>query len=203
MISAPHPPIGMPISELFNQFTSTIVLTDCFVVAPEVISDCIEGLNLIDYETDRNRRLKLHQKGTCEWILRDERYLNWTKQAPDRPSRVLWISGPAGFGKSIMSAFLTEKLQDDNPNVVVAYFFCSDRDSRMQTGASIVTHWLGQLLRKFSGGLTHFLADNFFREAKDKAKYNWELEPLCRILDRFLEDRRAPAMCLFVDGLGK
>jgi hypothetical protein len=53
--------------------------------------------------------------GSCHWILRRKAFQAWTDSS-DRRSRILWLIGLPGVGKSILSGFMIEYLQK-NPSV--------------------------------------------------------------------------------------
>ncbi|RYP08950.1 hypothetical protein DL764_001561 [Monosporascus ibericus] len=76
----------------------------------------------------------LIQKGlddTCDWILRRPSFLRWL--SPDFPAgtaKLLWINGPAGFGKTILCARVIEHLSSTLVMPVAHFFFSSDFESR-------------------------------------------------------------------------
>lgn len=47
--------------------------------------------------------------GTCEWILKETEFLEW-RDDPDPASRLLWLYGVAGSGKSVMASFIINHL---------------------------------------------------------------------------------------------
>ena len=76
--------------------------------------------------------------GTCEWITHDANYRAWLNSGGDGDgdgdgnskgdTRLLWISGGPGKGKTMLSVFLTEKLErhtDRIDNAKLVFFFCS------------------------------------------------------------------------------
>lgn len=83
--------------------------------------------------------------GSCEWILDRSWSTNWS--SPDFPSRrtkLLWVNGPAGFGKSILCAKILEHLSAmDMP--IAHFFFSSSFESRGNPFIAIRS-WLSQLI---------------------------------------------------------
>ncbi|KAF9879385.1 pfs domain-containing protein [Colletotrichum karsti] len=71
---------------------------------------CRDTLFISDPEIDREELLNLKERteGTCEWILNDEMYQSWQKSDT---SQLLWISGGPGRGKTVLSVFLSQKLE--------------------------------------------------------------------------------------------
>lgn len=47
--------------------------------------------------------------GTCEWFLKETAFLEW-RDDPDPASRLLWLYGVAGSGKSVMASFIINHL---------------------------------------------------------------------------------------------
>ncbi|KLO10243.1 hypothetical protein SCHPADRAFT_528732 [Schizopora paradoxa] len=70
------------------------------------------------------KNLQQHLNDTCRWLADDTRYIDWTKPSPALAGNsVFCLSGPAGFGKSILSSFAIRHLQEEH-GAAVAYFFC-------------------------------------------------------------------------------
>ena len=72
--------------------------------------------------------LKRQTEGTCEWILERQPYVDWVSDSST--SKILWINGPGGFGKTILCASLVKHLSSNKASPVVKYFFSSDLKSR-------------------------------------------------------------------------
>ncbi|KAJ5787905.1 hypothetical protein N7457_002895 [Penicillium paradoxum] len=94
------------------------------------------------YETYVERSVE----GSCGWVLKRPWFINWA--SPDFPSgcaKVLWINGPAGFGKSILCAKIIEHLSPTMDVPVAHFFFSSDFESRGDPFVAIRS-WLSQLI---------------------------------------------------------
>ncbi|KAF2006536.1 hypothetical protein P154DRAFT_422056, partial [Amniculicola lignicola CBS 123094] len=72
--------------------------------------------------------------GTCEWITHNESYRAWLNADSDSSgsnrdgTRLLWISGGPGKGKTMLSVFLTEELERHTASiesVELVFLFCS------------------------------------------------------------------------------
>lgn len=159
----------------------------------------MRSLQLSDYKSYRKVRLLKRQKGTCTWILENETFLQWKEY--NQTSPVLWISGGPGFGKSVLSAFLTENIPERDFTTI--YFLCDNKDSRLNFGTAIVSHWLGQLLERLPGAYIHFTSIASFQCAESRESYRWALGELFRVLKNILTDPYLPKICLLVDALGE
>ncbi|UKZ78293.1 hypothetical protein TrVFT333_006029 [Trichoderma virens FT-333] len=79
------------------------------------------------YEDAIQKRLE----DTCEWILERPALNKWLglPQSSGTPG-ILWINGPAGFGKTILSVRIIQHLQKAINTPVASFFFSSDFESR-------------------------------------------------------------------------
>ncbi|KAF5545903.1 ankyrin repeat domain-containing protein [Fusarium phyllophilum] len=84
---------------------------------------------------------------TCEWILRRDEFLEWQKPSP--PSQVLWIKGPAGFGKTVLCAKIVQELERIAQGPV-AHFFLSSRYEGRDDPFSTIRAWLTMLMQRNS-----------------------------------------------------
>ncbi|KAJ6572126.1 hypothetical protein B0H19DRAFT_1023745 [Mycena capillaripes] len=76
---------------------------------------------------------KLRKEGTGRWFLEGNKFMEWL--SPDY-SGLLWIEGPSGTGKSVLSAtvikqlFADRKLSEKSPAIAFFYFDFRDKDTR-------------------------------------------------------------------------
>ena len=96
---------------------------------------------------DRLQREKLD--GTCEWISDDQLISTWIRGQRQGTSRLapslLWMSGGAGSGKTVLAAHIIGQIQNIHPT---AYFFCKVDDPRTQTTTAVLQNWIWQLVRQ-------------------------------------------------------
>ncbi|MCJ1399212.1 hypothetical protein MMC11_002414 [Xylographa trunciseda] len=98
--------------------------------------------------------IALRTEGTCRWILEDSMYHDWLM--PDT-SKLLWISGDPGCGKSVLSTFIVDYIKDSLPDSTVCYFFCDDKVGLQRTAVSLLRSILHQLLCAKRALLKHVL----------------------------------------------
>jgi len=109
----------------------------------ERLSSWINGIETKDtYET----ALRYRHEGTCEWVLELEALQSWRSAGPTR-ARLLWIHGPAGFGKTFMSAWIIHNLkgQIDGP---LSFHFCVADNQQTRDPYAILRSWLMQILKQ-------------------------------------------------------
>ncbi|KAL2847153.1 hypothetical protein BJY01DRAFT_263070 [Aspergillus pseudoustus] len=51
---------------------------------------------------------------TCGWIDAHPAYQHWLTEQPGKALKVLWVHGPAGFGKSVLCAYIINSLLDND-----------------------------------------------------------------------------------------
>ena len=112
-------------------------------VSTEVV---LEWIAAVFTKEDYERALAARVEATCDWILKRPELLTWVTSIDTRVmSRILWVYGPAGFGKSIICARLIHYLQNEL-HKLVAFFFCSFTDDLKRQPHSILRSWIAQLI---------------------------------------------------------
>ncbi|KAF8678526.1 hypothetical protein AX14_004715, partial [Amanita brunnescens Koide BX004] len=92
-------------------------------------------------------RYKYH-KSTGQWLLEDDRYVNWKQQA----NSFMWINGISGCGKSIICSTIIEDIKaivKAQPGTGLAYFYFDINDEAKQTSRSLLS-WLVLVLTSSS-----------------------------------------------------
>lgn len=86
--------------------------------------------------------------GTCNWILDHPAYTTLVSESlDDGVAKLLWINGPAGFGKSVLSASLIRHL-GTTPEIPLAYCFSFSHAQSLHGLHGTVRTWITQLIRK-------------------------------------------------------
>ncbi|TQV89980.1 vegetative incompatibility protein HET-E-1 [Cordyceps javanica] len=129
---------------------------------------CLRDLFITD-PLDDKQQLKRKKgdrvAGTCEWILGTEHMNAWlgsTKhQDPENhATKVLWLHGNPGTGKSTLALFLTDVLSarfSTTDRKTLAYFFCDSAFDTRRTATSIIRGLLLQLVQQHPPLLRHVL----------------------------------------------
>ncbi|KAH8429486.1 uncharacterized protein LDX57_007148 [Aspergillus melleus] len=105
------------------------------------------------------KRVKPHAPGTCKWLVNSADYQQW--RDGDSP-QIMWLNGGPGMGKTILSTYLIQDLQELTPPGYkgevaaeeerdpkaqrVAFYFCDSTDSRRNNMEGILGGLLRQLL---------------------------------------------------------
>ncbi len=125
--------------------------------AKELFEDNVKRLEAnnaaeIAFEKHKSRR----EKDTCKWIFELEEYKTWRSSTE---SRLLWVSGVGGLGKSILMSTVIDGLQEafkKDEDCSAQYFFCSTGEDSTRLVARIKKQLLYQL---YQMALSHESSD--------------------------------------------
>lgn len=98
------------------------------------------------YRDSLQRRLE----GTCLWILEEPRFLEWMAPGFSSGVKILWIHGPAGFGKTILCANIVHHLTETLKPPTAHFFFSSEAASRDDPFLA-VRSWVSQIISSHDG----------------------------------------------------
>lgn len=98
--------------------------------------------------------LQAKMDGSCEWIFQREAFSAWASTPTDSKSKLLWLKGQAGFGKTILCARIVEHLSSLPENTVAHFFFSSEHQSRDDPYEALRA-WISQLIAQHEGALSH------------------------------------------------
>ncbi|WYZ42254.1 hypothetical protein EsH8_V_001149 [Colletotrichum jinshuiense] len=100
--------------------------------------------------------LQRHLKDTCCWILEQPTFIEWISPEFPASAKVLWMHGPAGFGKTILCATIVEHITRMLQTPVAHFFFSSDDDSREDPFLA-VRSWISQVVTQHDGAFQSVL----------------------------------------------
>lgn len=137
--------------------------------------------------------------GTCEWLLTQEDYRMWLSELG---VQVLCLEGNPGTGKTMMSTFLIEKIQErlrKHPEKThLAFYFCKNADDDRNSAAGILRGLIYQILRQSKDKLIRHIVDPF----KDKGQSLFEdVHALWDILISMAEANSFQELFLVIDGI--
>ena len=124
--------------------------------------------------------------GTCEWMLSHPSYLAWEKRSEtEKVAKLLWIHGPAGFGKTILSASLIRHIKE-KMQLPLVYCFSSNHAQNADGLSSVIRTWLTQLVRLDKGAFEvayQFLQEHNTRKASKEDTWTLLSEVMVQIQD--------------------
>lgn len=122
--------------------------------------DLLTWLGAVSTDEDYERALSARLDGTCDWILQRTEFLDWfTLDDQSDKTKILWVHGSAGFGKTVTCARIVEYLID-NAAIPVTHFFCVGGDEAKRKPQEIVRSWVAQLVNHSEDAVQ--LARNFY-----------------------------------------
>ncbi|RMZ74098.1 hypothetical protein GMOD_00004939 [Pyrenophora seminiperda CCB06] len=168
---------------------------------------CRNALFLTDPHVDRESVISAkgtRVAGTCEWITHNASYRAWLNSdgEGDDSTRLLWISGGPGKGKTMMSVFLTEELERHTArmdNTELAFFFCSAEDEKRSTAVAVLRGLVHQIIAKRPQLVKHALP---YFETPERAQQTLaSLETLWIIFAKLTSDTELGTIFCVLDGL--
>lgn len=128
---------------------STWAWKDCRNLLPHKSSVTpICGSTLSRMTTDLRKPLNSRLDRTCQWISDHASYLSWASRPfEDQNTKVLWIHGPAGFGKTALLASIIKHMKEKS-GLPLAYCFSSSHAQNTPDLNGIVRTWITQLIRE-------------------------------------------------------
>ncbi|KAL9630198.1 MAG: hypothetical protein Q9164_006540, partial [Protoblastenia rupestris] len=107
--------------------------------------DVLDWLDALKNDDEHRKHVSLHLDGTCRWVSAHPAYVSWeSNNSLDVGARFLWIHGPAGFGKTVLSAWLIQYLKETS-ELPLAYCFSSSHAQGTDQFDSVVRTWITHL----------------------------------------------------------
>jgi hypothetical protein len=103
------------------------------------VQKCIQELHLTDPRDDK-KRIEDTKGGLLEdsysWILENSQFQKWRD---DQQSRLLWIKGDPGKGKTMLLCGIVNELKKSlAKSSLLSYFFCQATDSRINNATAVL-----------------------------------------------------------------
>ncbi len=180
------------------------VVTDIYVLIEaleEKAAACRNALFLTHPHVDRESLMSTkgtRVDGTCEWIRQNEDYQSWLHG----DTRLLWISGGPGKGKTMLSIFLTrelEKITQTMGDAELVFNFCSHQDEKRNTAVAVLRMLVHEVITKRPKLVKPILP--YFETPEKTRQTLSSLETLWIIFTRLVQDPDLGAMFCVLDGL--
>lgn len=113
-------------------------MIDSFLADPQT-HNCLKDLRTTDPRHDKERIQDTKGgllKDSYYWIVEHSDFQQWRN---DRQSRLLWIKGDPGKGKTILLCGIVDKLKKSMPETdLLSYFFCQATNSRINNATAVL-----------------------------------------------------------------
>ncbi|GAM42233.1 Pfs, NACHT, and Ankyrin domain protein [Talaromyces pinophilus] len=144
--------------------------------------------------------------GTFEWIMQTAELKRWLGQEQSQinepTSRILWLYGSPGIGKSTMAITIIEALQklqsfkEKEGTKRLAYFFCTSKHEKQKTAVNILESLIYQFITK-ERQLIGFLRPDH-QEKKENLQ---EFDTMWSVLEEIGKHRSTGEKYCVIDGL--
>ena len=177
-----------------------VTLSNIFSVGPneEEAQACLRAIFLTDISADRAKLINTkgpRVDGTCEWIKGHALYDSWFRSQ----SQLLWLSGGPGKGKTMLSIFLAEELEQTarlSQNKLFLHYFCDNKDEKRNTAVTVIRGLIYQLLQSRQKLLNYILPT--FRTQKESL---FSFETLWKIFESMVCEPDLETTYCVLDGL--
>jgi hypothetical protein len=120
------------------------------------LKECLRDLRSGDSRHDK-KRIEDTKGGlladSYHWVLDNTAYQQWRQ---DPHSRLLWVKGDPGKGKTMLLCGLVNELQSVTPRTeLLSYFFCQATDSRINSATSVIRGLLYMLVDEQPSLISH------------------------------------------------
>jgi len=135
----------------YNAQTQIFHNTTGPLTAEHMIKACQDALLTIRPEDHRAALISEkgnRAEGTCEWIKNNDEYQSLSRG----DTRLLWIYGGPGKGKTMLSIYLTEDFEETQK---VVYFFCQANDESRKSATYVLRGLIWQLTAQQPGTAQH------------------------------------------------
>jgi hypothetical protein len=113
------------------------------------LEQCTQDIRLTDPRDDK-KRIEETKGGlladSYRWVLDNTAFRQWHD---DQPSRLLWVKGDPGKGKTMLLCGVINELQSSIPQAaLLSYFFCQATDSRINSATAVLRGLLYMLMHQ-------------------------------------------------------
>ncbi|KAI0971602.1 hypothetical protein F4678DRAFT_433483 [Xylaria arbuscula] len=164
--------------------------------------EVMQWISHLPYESDFANVKATRLQGTCDWLLAHSRYIQWRQS---NGSKILWLHGIPGSGKTRLTSRVLEELVDD-PLIAsgwesLAYFFCDRNRHDRQDPAAVLRSLVRQLSFQPGTGVIMTCTRNLYttKQMRGFASSELTMDECQSLLTELTRDR--PRTTIVIDGL--
>ena len=133
------------------------------------------------------------------WILKNADFQRW-RHGDDQESRLLWIKGDPGKGKTMLLCGIIDELKSATEDSVLSYFFCQGTDSRINNAVAVLRGLIYLLVDQQQSLISHVRKKyNHAGKQLFEDKNTWAA--LSKIFSDILHDPSLRNTCFIIDAL--
>lgn len=165
------------------------------------LEQCIQDIRQTDPRDDK-KRIEETKGGlltnSYRWILDNSTFTQWRD---NQHSRLLWVKGDPGKGKTMLLCGVINELQSSIPQTaLLSYFFCQATDSRINSATAVLRGLLYMLLHQQPSLISHIRKKhNYAGKSLFEDANAWVA--LSEIFADVLQDTSLSATYLIIDAL--
>ncbi|KAF3076782.1 hypothetical protein CFAM422_001007 [Trichoderma lentiforme] len=161
---------------------------------------CLDALFITNPEDDK-QRIEDTKGGLLLdayiWIMRNEEFMQWLE---DPETRLLWIKGDPGKGKTMLLCGIINELKSANPRGNIYYFLCQATDGRLNNASAILRGLLHMMIVQ-QPSLISYIRDEYNHSGKSAFEGINSWVVLSRVLEQMLKDDSLNESILVIDAL--
>ncbi|PKK44836.1 hypothetical protein CI102_13260, partial [Trichoderma harzianum] len=161
---------------------------------------CLDALFITNPEDDK-QRIEDTKGGLLLdayiWIMRNEEFMQWLN---DPETRLLWIKGDPGKGKTMLLCGIINELKSANPRGNIYYFLCQATDVRVNNASAILRGLLHMMIVQ-QPSLISYIKDEYNRSGKSAFEGTNSWVVLSRLFEQMLRDDSLNESILVIDAL--
>ncbi len=96
-------------------------------------------------DDDYDNVQRFRHEDTCDWIFSRHEFQEWCSPTANF-SKILWIHGGPGFGKSVLAGHMISHLNKTAAGSL-AYFFCVSENEKKRFPYAVLKSWIAQLIQ--------------------------------------------------------
>ena len=162
---------------------------------------CLYDLRPTDPRHDKKRIEQTNGgllRDLYRWILDNADFRQWRE---DQQSRLLWIKGDPGKGKTMLLCGIIDELQKPTaPTCLLSFFFCQATDSRINSATAVLRGLIYMLIDQQPSLISH-VRKKYDRAGKSLFEDTNAWVALCEVLTNILQDTSLNTTYLIIDAL--
>ncbi|RBR14463.1 uncharacterized protein FIESC28_07699 [Fusarium coffeatum] len=162
--------------------------------------ECLRDLRITNPEDDKEMIIKAKGGLLVEsywWVMENEDYQQWAK---DNESRLLWVKGDPGKGKTMLLCGIINELESSPAPDTVFYFFCQASEPRLRSASAVLRGLIWFLARR-RPNLIAYIRKEYDDSGKDVFKDHNAWQALSNIMALILDDETTSDCIFVVDAL--
>jgi hypothetical protein len=166
----------------------------------QTLERCVRDMRTTDPYDDK-KRIEETKGGlladSYHWIFENDTFQQWQQ---DQHSRLLWIKGDPGKGKTMLLCGIIDHKLKRSTNGLLSFFFCQGTDSRLNSATGVLRGLIYLLVRQ-QPRLTSHLRKRYDQAGSALFQDANAWVALSEVFTSMVQDEDLKASCLIVDAL--